>query len=49
MITAYLAVNGNDATAVLDDPSKPFKTLVAAQAALATHSATRIVDLGYVA
>jgi hypothetical protein len=51
-MTAFLAINGNDATAMLNDATRPFKTLAAAQAALAPHRATttvRIIDLGYVA
>lgn len=52
MITAYLAINGDDATAKLNDATRPFKTLKAAQEALAPHRATTtvsLIDLGYVA
>ena len=48
---AYIAVNGDDHTAALGDPARPFKSLNAAQEALKPHQATRtvrIVDLGYI-
>ena len=49
-VTAYLAVNGDDQTAKLDDPTHPFKTLNAARAALTPFRETKtvkVVDLGY--
>jgi len=49
MKTAYLAINGDDATAQLDDPSKPFKTQAAAEEALGPHKPhTQLIDLGYI-
>lgn len=48
---AYIAVNGDDQTAQLGDPARPFRSLNAAQEALSPHRAThtvKIVDLGYI-
>lgn len=50
-IIAYIAVNGDDQTAALEDPARPFKSLKAAQEALSPHQAThtvRVVDLGHI-
>ncbi len=49
MKTAYLAINGDDATAQLDDPDHPFKTMAAALVALKPFAPnTSIKDLGYI-
>lgn len=48
---AYIAVNGDDQTGALGDPARPFKSLSAAQQALAPHrdnQTVEIIDLGYV-
>lgn len=54
IITAYIAVNGNDQTGNVGDPKLPFKTVVAAQTALDAFKdregvVTKIIDLAYVA
>ena len=49
-VTAYLALAGNDETAVLRDDTRCFQTYAAAQAALDPHAKagrrTEIIDLG---
>lgn len=50
-VIAYLALNGDDATAVLNDRTKPYKTHKAALDALKPHSDKReptgIIDIGH--
>lgn len=49
MKTAYVAINGDDATALLDDPEHPFRSMAAALAALKPHSPhIQIKDLGFI-
>jgi hypothetical protein len=49
-VTAYIALKGNDQTAVLGDSMKPYQTFAAAQAALEPHAKAGkpvgIIDLG---